>query len=177
MRICLAAVFLLIAAAPAAAAVEESSANGFLIRNQAVVAASPAETWAMLGRVGQWWSKEHSYSGDSANLRLDLKAGGCFCERVPAWRGGTGPGDVEHGRVLTALPGAMLVLDAPLGPLQTQALVGRLSWTLRAVDGGTEVTQSFAAGGYAKGGADKLAPIVDKVLAEQLEGLKRRLAR
>jgi uncharacterized protein YndB with AHSA1/START domain len=177
MRITIALILLALAAAPAAAAVEESSPGGFILRNQAVVAASPSETWAMLGRVGQWWNKDHTYSGDAANMRLDLRAGGCFCERVAAWKGATGVGEVEHGRVLTALPGALLVLDAPLGPLQTQALVGRLTWTLRAVDGGTEVTQGFAAGGYARGGADKLAPIVDKVLAEQLEGLKRRLAR
>lgn len=164
-------------AAPASAAVEDSSPNGFTSRNQAVVAATPAETWAMLGRIGEWWSKSHTYSGDSRNMTLKLKAGGCFCEQVPSWRGATGRGAVEHGRVLTALPGSMLVLDAPLGPLQGMALVGRLTWTLRAVEGGTEVTQTLAVGGYVKAGAEKLAPLVDKVMAEQLEGLKRRLSR
>jgi len=162
-------------ASPAAADVEEATPTGFAVRSQAVVAATPAETWAMLGRLGEWWNKEHTYSGDAANMRLDLRAGGCFCEALPARAGPAG--GVEHGRVLTAMPYDMLVLDAPLGPLQTEATVGRLSWKLRAVEGGTEITQSFVAGGYARGGADKLAPIVDKVLAEQLEGLKRRLAR
>lgn len=175
MRIVLAAA-LFASAGPAAAAVEEATPSGFAVRSQAVVAATPAETWAMLGRIGLWWNKAHTYSGDAANMRLELKAGGCFCETLPARAGGPA-GGVEHGRVLTAMPYDMLVLDAPLGPLQTEAIVGRLRWSLRAVEGGTEVTQSFVAGGYAKGGADKLAPIVDKVLAEQLEGLKRRLAR
>lgn len=175
MRIILTAA-LLACAGPALAAVEEAAPNGFTLRSQATVAATPAETWSMLGRVGEWWNKAHTYSGNAANLRLELKAGGCFCETLPAL--GAGPaGGVEHGRVLTAMPYDMLVLDAPLGPLQSQAMVGRLTWSLRAVDGGTEITQTFVAGGYAKGGADKLAPIVDQVLSEQLEGLKRRLAR
>ena len=167
---------LLTLATPAAAAVEEATPAGFAVRSQVVVAATPAATWAMLGRIGEWWSKQHTYSGDAANLQLELKAGGCFCETLPARAAGPA-GGVEHGRVLTAMPYDMLVLDAPLGPLQTEATVGRLKWSLRAVAGGTEVTLSFVAGGYAKGGADKLAPLVDQVLAEQLEGLKRRLAR
>jgi len=173
MRIIIAAALLALSAAPAAAAVEEAAPVGFIVRSQAVVAATPAEAWAMLARLGEWWSDEHTYSGDSANMRLELKAGGCFCETLPARSGG----GVEHGRVLTAMPYELLVLDAPLGPIQTEAMVGRLTWRLRAVDGGTQVTQTFVAGGYARGGADKLAPIVDKVLAEQLEGLKARLAR
>jgi hypothetical protein len=167
---------LLSSATAASAAVEEAAPDGFRLRSQAVVAATPAETWAMLGRIGEWWSKAHTYSGDAANLRLELKAGGCFCEALPARAAGP-EGGVAHGRVLAAMPSDMLVLDAPLGPLQSQAMVGRLTWTLRAVDGGTEVTQTFVAGGYAKGGAGMLAPIVDTVLAEQLEGLRRRLAR
>lgn len=172
----LAPVLLIASSVPAAGAVEEAHPHGFSVRSQAVVAATPAETWAMLGRLGEWWGDEHTYSGDSANMRLELSVGGCFCETLPPRSAGPA-GGVEHGRVLTAMPYDMLVLDAPLGPLQTEATVGRLAWTLRPVDGGTEVTQTFVAGGFAKVGADKLAPIVDKVLAEQLEGLKRRLAR
>jgi hypothetical protein len=167
---------LLALGAPAAAAVEEATPNGFAIRNQATVAATPAETWVMLGRPGEWWNKAHTYSGNAANMSLELKAGGCFCETLPARAAGPA-GRVEHGRVLTAMPFDMLVLDAPLGPLQSKAMVGRLTWSLRAVEGGTQVTQTFVAGGYVKGGADKLAAPVDAVLAEQLEGLRRRLAR
>ena len=176
MRKYLLSALLLTLSAQAAAAVEESTPSGFSVRNRATVAATPAETWAMLGRIGEWWNDEHTYSGKAANMRLELKAGGCFCEALPARSAGPS-GSIEHGRVLTAMPYDMLVLDAPLGPLQSQAMVGRFSWTLRAAAGGTEITQTFVAGGYARGGADKLAPIVDKVLAEQLEGLKRRLAR
>lgn len=175
MRMAVAAA-LLATASPAVAAVEDSTPSGFTVRNRAVVAAPPVETWAMLGRIGDWWSDEHSYSGKAANMRLELEAGGCFCETVPARFGGPA-GGVEHGRVLTVLPYEFLVLDAPLGPLQTQAMLGRLSWTLRGVEGGTEVTQTFVAAGYVKDGADKLAPLVDKVLGQQLEALKRRLER
>lgn len=158
-------------AAPAAAEVVSSSPGGFDLRAQAVVAASPAETWAMLGRIGQWWSPDHTYSGSAANLGLKLKAGGCFCETL------AGGGSVEHGRVLTAMPGKLLVLDAALGPIQAHGAAGRLSWSLKAVDGGTEVTQTYIAGGYFRSSAQALAPLVDKVMAEQLTRLQARLAK
>ncbi|HEY0112862.1 MAG TPA: ATPase [Allosphingosinicella sp.] len=166
----------LTASSAALGEVKSSGPGGFRIEAKQVVSATPAETWAMLGRIGEWWSKDHTYSGNAANLSLELRAGGCFCERLPAEKGKS-LGGVAHGRVLTAMPGSMLVLDAPLGPLQSEAAVGRLTWSLRAVAGGTEVTQSFVAGGYFDGKAEKLAPLVDQVLSQQLHGLKRRLAR
>jgi uncharacterized protein YndB with AHSA1/START domain len=162
----------LAASSPLAAEVKSATAAGFEIENKAVVAATPSETYAMLGRPGLWWSSAHTYSGDAANMSLKLKAGGCFCEKVPA-----GGGTIEHGRVIHARPGATLRLQGGLGPLQAEAALGTLTWTLKAVAGGTEVTQSYVVGGYIRGGADKLAPLVDQVLAEQLAGLQRRLAR
>jgi hypothetical protein len=176
MRFIAAGAISLIAAMPAGAEVKSAAPTGFRVESRAVVAATPLETYLMLGRPAEWWNKAHTYSGNAANLRLELRADGCFCEHLPARRGEP-EGGVEHARVLTAMPGSILVLDAPLGPLQSEAVVGRLSWSLRAVQGGTEVVQTFVAGGYVAAGADKLAPIVDKVLAEQLGGLKRRLAR
>jgi uncharacterized protein YndB with AHSA1/START domain len=160
-----------LAASPAAADVVSAAPGGFEVRSRAVVAAAPAEAWAMLGRIGQWWSPDHTYSGSAANLRLKAKAGGCFCETLAAG------GSVEHGRVLTAMPGKLLVLDAALGPVQSHGAAGRLSWSLRAVDGGTELTQTYIAGGYFRSSAEALAPLVDKVMAEQLGRLQARLAK
>ena len=167
---------LLLVGAPATAEVKSSSPGGFEVEQRATVAATPAQTWAMLGRIGEWWNKGHTYSGDASNLRLELKAGGCFCETLPRVKGKRA-GGVAHGRVLTAMPYSMLVLEAPLGPLQSEAVSARWTWTLREVPGGTEVTQRLVAGGHFKGDAVKLAPLVDKVMAEQLSGLQRRLAR
>ena len=162
---------LALAAAPAAAEVKSATPAGFEVEARAVVAATPAETYRMLGRIGLWWNDAHTYSGKAANMRLQLKAGACFCETIPA-DGGT----IEHGRIIFARPAKTLRLQGGLGPLQAEAAIGTLTWELKAVPGGTEVVQTYVAGGYMRGGADKLAPIVDRVMAEQLAGLQRRLA-
>ncbi|MEA3040118.1 MAG: hypothetical protein QOE79_2631 [Sphingomonadales bacterium] len=165
----LSAALLLLAAAPAGAEVRSATASGFEVRSVAVVKASPEAAWAMIVRPAAWWNPEHSWSGKAANLTIDPRAGGCFCEAVPPG------GSVEHGRVLSAMPGRLLLLEAPLGPLQALAVTTRLSWRLKPVAGGTEITQTYVAGGYLPMGGDALAPAVDGVLSEQLVRLKASL--
>ena len=157
-------------ASPAAADVKASSAAGFEVESRTIVGASPAEAYAMLVRIGDWWDSAHTYSGNSANMSLEAEAGGCFCESLPK-----GGGTVEHMRVVYAQPGVMLRLQGGLGPLQAEAISGTLTWVLKAVPGGTEITQTYIVGGYVRGGAAKLAPLVDQVLRQQLSGLERRL--
>lgn len=173
MKLCM---FLIAAAAftaPAAQAeVKAVSENHFEVESKAAVAATPAEAYAALGRVGEWWSNAHTYSGTASNLRMTLEAGGCFCERIPK-DGGT----VEHLRIVHARPGSMLRGQGGLGPLQAEAVAATLTWTLKAAPGGgTEITQNYIVSGHVRGGFDKLAPMVDRVLAEQLSGLQKRLA-
>jgi hypothetical protein len=158
--------------APAMAEVKSAAASGFEIESRAVVPTSPADTYRMLGRIGEWWNPAHSYSGDAANLSLEPSAGGCFCETMPKEGG-----KVEHMRVLLSWPGSMLRLQGGLGPLQGEGASGTLTWTLRPSGKGSEIVQNYIVGGYFRGGADKLAPIVDKVMAEQLDRLKARLSR
>jgi uncharacterized protein YndB with AHSA1/START domain len=173
MRISLppAALALLLLAAPAAAEVRSSSATHFDIESRVTVAASPARTYEALGRVGSWWNGAHSYSGDAANMRLELRAGGCLCETLPD--GGT----VEHMRVIQALPGRLVRMSGGLGPLQSEALAGTLSWSLRAVEGGTEISSVYLVSGRGRGDLTALAAPVDGVLREQLERLRAYLAR
>lgn len=165
MRIILAG--LAIWSAPAFAEVKAASPAGFELVNVAVVNAPPDRVYAMLGTPARWWNKAHTYSGDSANLSQELKAGGCFCEAIPADRS-----TIEHGRVVYAQPGKALRLHAALGPLQQEGVSGALTWSLKPASGGTEVTQTYVVGGYVRAGADKLAPVVDRVMAEQLAGLR-----
>ena len=161
----------LLFAAPALAEVKSATPAGFEVQSRAVIKAIPSDAWFLLGQPRQWWSPGHTYSGASANLSLEKRAGGCFCESVPA-TGAT----IEHGRVVYAEPNKLLRIDGALGPLQAEAATGTLTWTLKEVPGGTEVTQTYVVGGYIRGGAQKLAPMVDKVMAEQLEGLRNRAA-
>ncbi len=64
-----------------------------------------------------------------------------------------------------------------LGPLQAEALTGTLTWSFKEVAGGTEVTQNYTVSGRARTSLETLAPAVDRMLAEQLESLRKRLSR
>ena len=175
MKALLASVVLLLGGAGAARAeVVSAGPSGFEVRAQRVVAATPERTWAALGRIGDWWDKAHSYSNDGANMSLTLERGGCFCETIP---GKAGTGFVEHGRVLLARPTTSIVIEAALGPILYEGAIGRLTWTLKPVGGGTEVTQSYVVGGHLRGGGEKLPPLVDGVLGQALERLQAHLAR
>jgi uncharacterized protein YndB with AHSA1/START domain len=155
----------------ARAEVLSSSPIHFDIQSRVTVAAPPAEAYAALGEVGRWWEDSHTYSGAAANMRIDQWAGGCFCETLPD--GGT----VEHMRVIQALPGRVLRMSGGLGPLQEEALIGTLTWTLSAVPEGTEIVSRYLVSGHVRGDTGDLAPLVDQVLRAQFERLKAHLAR
>lgn len=163
---------LVVAFAPAGAEVKSSGPAGFELESVTTVPVSPAEAYAALGRVGEWWSSDHTYSGDAANMTLAPEAGGCFCEAIPA-----DGGSVEHGRVVLAWPGRTLRLQAALGPLQQEAVQAVLTWSLVEEDGGTRITQNYVVGGPVRGGSEALAPLVDQVMTLQLERLRVRLSR
>jgi uncharacterized protein YndB with AHSA1/START domain len=146
--------------------------TGFALTRVVTINKPPAAVYAALGRPATWWDSGHSWSGDAKNMTLNLRVGGCFCESLPATRGG-----VEHGRVVFASPGKQLRLQAALGPLQAEAVTGTLTWTLKPVDGGTEVTNTYVVGGMMRGGGTKWAPVVDSVVGVQLDRLKAMLER
>lgn len=160
----------LAAAAPAGADVTSSSAIHFDIESHVVVPAPPARVYAAFREIDRWWNPEHTYSHNSANLRLEPWAGGCFCETLPD--GGT----VEHMHVVQALPGRVLRMTGALGPLQAEALAGVLTWTLRPVDGGTEIRSVYMVSGHVRGDVGAYAAPVDAVLREQLDRLRAYLA-
>ena len=78
-------------AGSAQAAVVSTAEVGFRIENRAQVAATPDRAWQALGEIGRWWSSSHTYSGDAANVTIEMKPGGCWCEALPG-------GGIEHGR-------------------------------------------------------------------------------
>src|SRR6516225_9380743 len=151
---------------PVAAEVKSVTPNGFEVVSTATISAPPDRVYAALGEVGRWWSPSHTFSRDAANLSMELRAGGCFCERLKD--GGT----VQHLQVVYAAPGEGLRLRGALGPLQTEGVDGTLSWTLKPAENGTNVTLSYVVGGYIRSGMEQWAPRVDRVLDEQLQRLK-----
>ena len=163
---------------PASAEVIASSEAGFVVRETAEVPAAPAATWAALVAPQNWWNKAHTFSGDSANLYLDAQGGGCFCEKLPLKEGAPGarPGSVAHMRVVYADPGKALRMVGSLGPLQSEALTGTMTITLKPGGAGTRVVLEYIVGGYMRYKVEEIAPAVDKVLAEQLAGLAASLS-
>lgn len=170
---------LALACDPASAEVVASSDAGFVTRATAEVPADAAATWQALIAPQNWWNKAHTFSGDSANLYLDAQGGGCFCEKLPLKDGapGTRAGSAAHMRVVYADPGKALRMVGSLGPLQSEALTGTLTITLKPDgvgkpgDAGTRIVMEYVVGGYMRYKTDEIAPAVDKVLAEQLAGL------
>lgn len=158
--------FVALWAAPARAEVVQSAPNGFEIQHSIQLVVPPAQAWAAFGQIGSWWSKDHTYSGSSANMRLALVPGGCFCERLP------GGGGIEHMRVTYVDPGKRLVLTGSLGPLLYDATSGVMDVRIERIAGGSRLTLNYRAAGFYKGGADKVAPLVDQVLGEQVKRLR-----
>ncbi len=157
----------ILSAAPASADVVAVTPASFEIGQSIVIDRSPAQVWDMLRAPQKWWSKDHTYSGDSNNLYLDSQATGCFCERLP------GGGSVEHGRIVHLRPQKLMRLNAALGPLQAEAVTGTLTWTLTAEgENATLIKLTYVVGGHIRGGAEALAPAVDEVMAVQMLGLK-----
>lgn len=149
--------------APASAEVVSSGPSGFHIRHSVQLVVPQERAFEAFERVGGWWDPEHTYSGDAANLRLSASPGGCFCERLPDG------GGIEHMRVAYVDPGERMVLTGSLGPLLFEATSGAMDVKFERIAGGSRVTMDYKVSGFATGGADKLAPIVDQVLGTQMK--------
>lgn len=156
----------LLAAGAASAEVVDAQPNGFATKRSVVIAKPAAEVWAALLQPARWWSGEHTWSGAAANLSLGAASGACFCERLP------NGGSVLHMTTVNAQPGKQLILFGGLGPLQRSGAAGHLVWALAETDGKTTLSWSYDVGGYLRGGLDKVAPVVDRVLAQQQDRLK-----
>ncbi|MBI2381399.1 MAG: ATPase [Gammaproteobacteria bacterium] len=158
----------LLAAQPCSAQILDSAPAGFHVQLKAEIAAAPQAVYQQLGKPGQWWDAEHTFSGEAKNMSLSLKPGGCFCEKLEG-------GSLMHAQVIYAKPGELLRLTGALGPLQELPVAGVWSFALKANGNNTLLTMDYRAGGYLKEGLDSWAKAVDEVLDIQLQRLKRQL--
>lgn len=164
----LAAAVAVLIATPAVAEIQSRSDNGFTLTFSQRVAAAPDAIYGRIGDVGSWWSGEHSYSGRAANLSLELKPGGCWCEALPG-------GGVKHAEVVLAWPAQrMLRLDAPFGPLQDTAGLAILTMTWKEAEGGGARTLNWTY--RVEGtGVGRFAEAVHGVMQTQFANLTARL--
>jgi uncharacterized protein YndB with AHSA1/START domain len=159
-------------AGSASAGVADVTANGFTIELQQPVAAPPGKVYAALIEPSRWWSSDHTYSGDAANLSLDARATGCFCEKL------ADGGSVQHLTVLAAMPGKSLRLGGMLGPFQAVAGGGVMTWTLSPTPAGTDLKLTYQITGYdglklGGKGSDFWSKAADGMLSDQFVRLKR----
>ncbi|HSX62655.1 MAG TPA: SRPBCC domain-containing protein [Tahibacter sp.] len=159
----LVAAALLSSATLAPAAVKQSSPEGFVVEHRLMLNSTPEQAWATLAQPARWWPKEHTWSGDPANLSLELKLGGCFCER---WK----DGGAEHGRVVMIRRNELVRLNAALGPMQEMAISGVLTIAIAAKDEGTEAIVTYRVSGTPAHAFEKMAPVVDQVVGLQFGG-------
>ncbi len=166
------AIFLLalLFASPAAADVESASPSAFMLRAEGVSSASPDQVWRAIGQIGRWWNSAHTYSGDARRLRLETRAGGCFCE---TWGQGQ---SVEHARVVLVMEHEgtrTLRMVGGLGPLQDMGANGVLTFLVAEDPAGAKITMTYRVTGDPGLGLDALAPVVDGVMSEQFDRLVR----
>lgn len=157
------------------AEVRASTANSFSLQQALGVNAPVDALWRSLLLPQTWWSSAHTFSGDAANLSLEPRAGGCWCERL------ADGGSVQHLRVVNLTPRQTLVLEGALGPLQSLGVSGAMTLSVTAQEGGrSALVLTYNVGGAPLGGtplgdAAALAQAVDGVLAQQLARLKQRV--
>ena len=161
------ALALLTASAPAAADVVTASSNGFEIRQTVPLVVKPEIAFAAFANLPSWWNAEHTYSGKAENLSLSLTPSGCFCESFPDG------GGIEHMHVTYVDTGKRILMTGALGPLLYEATSGVMDVQIKSTAGGSQLTLDYRASGFFNGGAAKLAPVVDKVLADQMRRYRR----
>ena len=149
------------------AEVLDSADSGFSLVQETSIAAPRNEVWeAAVHEIGQWWSSDHTISGDARRLSIDARPQGCFCESIGEHAG------VVHLTVTFVNPNVILRLTGGLGPLGLLGVDGNMTWEFFDGDDGTAVRFSYAVGGYRPGGLQEIAGSVDHVVGEALQRLK-----
>ncbi len=165
-------------ASPLSAEVIAADNSSFITRAEAVVEADTKAAWLALISPARWWSGEHTWSADAANLTLVPQAGGCFCERIPEVEDAeriTLEGSVEHMRVIQAYPEVALRMNGALGPLQSEPVTGILTIALSEVEDGTKIVFEYNVGGSMRYPVPVISAAVDGVMTLQLTRLSELL--
>lgn len=143
-----------------------SATDGFMLRIQRTTKLAPAEcVRTIVHDVSKWYDASHSYSGDPANLSMDLEKH-AFLEKLP------GGGFVRHLEIVYYDPAKLLRLSGGLGPLQEMGVQGALTFKCEQQNGSTQITLVYHVHGFSHLQLDKLAPIVERVLSGQMDRLE-----
>lgn len=151
------------------AEVSDVTESGFLITQRRELPARVPDFTKAVASVQDWWSETHTYSRKAANLRIDARPGGCFCE---TWEGGA----VEHARVIYVGPDAIR-LSGALGPLQPMAVTGVLSIAAGDPQGKPSVVITYRVGGMTAEALKRWPPLVDAMMSQTADHLAAYLSK
>lgn len=157
LLVCLSPVFV-------SADIVSASDTHYVLRLEATSSRSPQAMWDRLVEPASWWHPDHTWSGDSANLSLELTAGGLWREE---WDGGS----VAHGEVLFVQHGKTLRLNAPFGPLAQVGAYTIWTITIEPHEGGSKVVFDEVSQAPATANLDELAEAVHYVKTEAIKRL------
>jgi len=147
--------------------VVDAAPGGFSLAHEVTIAAPRQDAWqAAIHEVGQWWSSDHTISGDARKMSIDPVPQGCFCEAIGEHAG------VVHLTVTFVNPTVLLRLTGGLGPLGLLGVDGNMTWEFFDAEEGTTVRFAYGVGGYRPGGLEEMAEPVDFVIGEALQRLK-----
>lgn len=133
------------------------------MKHDVIVPLDTQASYRLLGKPSRWWNPEHTWSGDAKNMRLQLKAGGCFCE---VWNGNS----VMHAQVILAQPGSVLRLQGGFGPLQDMAVNAVLTYKLKKEPDSTHVEMIYRVSGNPVTSCLRLPELSIKYSANSLKG-------
>jgi hypothetical protein len=157
---------LLLAAQPLQAEILAAAPTGFTVRESFQSVAPAAKIWEALLAPARWWDDAHTWSGNAANMTLEPKAGGCWCETL------ANGGSVQHMTVDFLDPEKTLRLRGALGPLGSLAVTGVMGVAIESSGAGSKLTLSYQVSGSVPVDLQGIAADVDAVLAEQTARLK-----
>lgn len=145
---------------PLVADVVESAPDGFTVQSVFDAETSPAQLYqALVGSVGSWWHPDHTFSGDASRMSIEAEPNGCFCERLDS-------GGARHMTVVYVDAGKLVRLVGGLGPLQSEAVAGTMSWSFESRQGGARLIVTYKVAGATAAGLEQWASPVDQVLAQ-----------
>jgi hypothetical protein len=156
--------------APIIAFAEVTSVSeiGFALSYEQSVSAAPEEIYNAMTQIGEWWHPDHSWEGKPENLYMDMRIGGCFCEKL------SNGGGVEHLRLVYFAPGKEIRLTGGLGPLQGMGMGGAMVWAITPGEEENSVSWKYTVHGHStEEYLSKLAPIVDSVQQQAFDRLIR----
>ena len=162
-RLCLTVAAMCLWAPLASAAVKSQNANGFTVAFEADVSGDAQNAYEKFLAIASWWNSDHTHSGDSKNLTMEARNGGCWCEALP------NGGFVRHMEIVHAAPGQLLVLSGGLGPLARMAVSGAMVISFEKKGETTHVTLNYSAGGYDAKEFKVMAKAVDGVIGIQFK--------